>query len=99
MSQNVTTIVTEKGIFKYLYLPYGVSTGPGSFQTLIVQLLSGMDGVKAYMDNVFIARKTKQEVNSRLKLVLQRFSEAELQLKISKCKFFEQHFIVFGYHV
>ncbi|XP_037965358.2 uncharacterized protein K02A2.6 isoform X1 [Plutella xylostella] len=52
-----------------------------------------------YIDNIYIAGKTLEETNQRLRLVLERIAEVELKLKINKCKFFTQHLEVFGYHV
>ena len=38
-SQKYAVISTHVGLFKYTRLPYGVSTGPGSFQRKITVLL------------------------------------------------------------
>jgi hypothetical protein len=97
-SQELVTIVTEEGIFKYLYLPYGVSTGPGSFQRLITQKLNGLD-VIVYIDNIYICGKTLAETNNKLKQVLKRLNESGLKLKMSKCKFFEEKLDIFGFEV
>lgn len=97
-SQNLVTIVTELGIYKYLYLPFGVSTGPGSFQRLITQKLTGLD-VIAYIDNIYIYGKTLSETCGKLKLVLQRLKETGLKLKLNKCKLFEEKLNIFGFEV
>lgn len=97
-SQKLVTIVTEEGIFKYLYLPFGVSTGPGSFQRLITQKLSGLD-IIVYIDNIYVYGKTLLETNEKLKLVLQRIQESGLKLKLNKCKFFDTKLDVFGFEV
>lgn len=97
-SQNLVTIVTEEGVFKYKYLPFGVSTGPGSFQRLITQRLSGLD-IIVYIDNIYVYGKSLSETIEKLKLVLQRLKESGLKLKINKCKFFEDKLDVFGLEV
>ncbi|KAG6438794.1 hypothetical protein O3G_MSEX000230 [Manduca sexta] len=97
-SQKLVTIVTEEGIYKYLFLPFGVSTGPGSFQRLITQKLNGLD-IIVYIDNIYIYGKTLVETNESLKQVLQRLKESGLKLKINKCKFFVEQLDVFGFEV
>lgn len=97
-SQELVTIVTEEGIFKYLYLPFGVSTGPGSFQRLITKMLNGL-GVIVYIDNIYIYGETLADTYEKLKLVLQRLQESGIKLKLNKCKFFEEKLDIFGFEV
>lgn len=97
-SQKLCTIVTEEGIFKYLFLPFGVSTGPGSFQRLITQKLNGID-IVVYIDNIYVYGKTLTETYKKIKLVLKRLNDSGLKLKINKCKFFVDKIGVFGLEV
>lgn len=98
-SQDYTTIVTEVGTYKYKYLPYGVSTGPGSFQRLMSKKLYDIPNTVVFIDNIYIAGKNLKDTKDTLCLVLKRFQESEFKLKVEKCKFFTRHINVFGYRV
>lgn len=98
-SQNCTTIVTEVGTYKYKYLPYGVSTGPGAFQRLMTQKLQNVPNTIVFIDNIYIKGKTLQETYNTLCTVLTKLHESEFKLKMEKCKLFTKHIEVFGYRV
>lgn len=98
-SQNLTVIVTEVGTFKYKYLPYGVSTGPGSFQRLMSQKLTNIPNVIVFIDNIYMCGKTYLEMKNTLEQVLIKLKECEFKLKAGKCKFFRTSIDVFGYRI
>ncbi|XP_047995717.1 uncharacterized protein K02A2.6-like [Leguminivora glycinivorella] len=98
-SQDLTVIVTEIGTFKYKYLPYGVSTGPGSFQRLMAQKLQDIPNVIVFIDNIYMCGKTMSEMTKTLESVLSILKECEFKLKVEKCKFFRTSIDVFGYRI
>lgn len=53
-SQEILTINTSKGLYKYLKLPFGVASAPSIFQCFIDQLLVNMSGVYCYLDDILI---------------------------------------------
>ncbi|KAI5640631.1 reverse transcriptase (RNA-dependent DNA polymerase) domain-containing protein [Phthorimaea operculella] len=53
-SQDCTTIVTEVGTYKYKYLPFGVSSGPGAFQRLMSNKLAKIPNTVVFIDNIYI---------------------------------------------
>ncbi|CAG9125469.1 unnamed protein product [Plutella xylostella] len=83
-SQELTTIVTEEGTFKYKYLPYGVSTGPGSFQRLMSSKLANIPKTIVFIDNIYIAGKDLNETLNTLYTVLCRLQECQFKLKLEK---------------
>jgi phage FluMu protein Com len=98
-SQDLTVIVTEIGTFKYKYLPYGVSTGPGSFQRLMAQKLQDIPNVIVFIDNIYMCGKSISEMTKTLDLVLSKLKDCEFKLKVEKCKFFRKSLDVFGYRI
>lgn len=98
-SQELTVITTEFGIFKYLYLPYGVSSGPGSFQRLMNKKLSHIPNVIVFIDNIYIRGSDFNDMCKTLEVVLTILKESGLKLKPEKCKFFKTSIVVFGYKV
>ena len=45
--QNFHVVSTEKGLFKWKCLPFGLASAPGIFQRFISQLLCGIEGIVA----------------------------------------------------
>ena len=51
-SKTFTTINTDKGLFQFERLPFGISTAPTIFQHLIENLFQGFQNVCVYIDLV-----------------------------------------------
>ena len=52
--QDMMTIVTEFGKFRYNRLPMGMCASVDIFQSKIYELLSDIDGVKTYIDDIIV---------------------------------------------
>jgi len=53
-SRQLCTIVTPWGKYEYLRLPMGLCNSPDIFQERMSELMSGLDYVRAYIDDVLI---------------------------------------------
>ena len=85
-SQKLCVISTHRGLFKFTRLPFGISSAPAIWQKTIEQIVSGIDGVVVYFDDILIAGRSQAEHDARLGQVLQRFLKAGLRLKRKKCE-------------
>jgi len=47
-------INTQKGCFKYKWLPFGVASAPALFQRTLENLLKGISNVSVYLDDILI---------------------------------------------
>nr|CAI5841731.1 unnamed protein product [Callosobruchus analis] len=65
-SSKLCTIATPWGRFRYLRLPYGISSAPEIFQRYIQEILEGVEGVIAYFDDILVFGATEQEHNTNL---------------------------------
>ena len=96
-SKQYTTINTCEGLFMYNYMPFGISSAPGIFQSFICQVLSGIKNVIIYQDDILVMTKSKEEHNSVLDSVLNRLFSAGVKLNLKKCDFFTQSVQYLGY--
>ena len=86
-SRKIVVINTQKGLFRYTRLPFGISSAPGIFQRVMENLLQGLTGVIVYIDDILIAGSNEEEHTRRLEEVLSRLEKAGLRAQRSKCQF------------
>lgn len=84
-SQELLTIVTHKGLYRYRRLPFGITSAPALFQRAMDQILSGLTGVQCYLDDLLITGKDEQEHLRNLNATLQRLEEYGLRVRKDKC--------------
>ena len=96
-SKDLTTINTEKGLFRYNRLPFGISAAPAIFQRTMEGILHGLPGVFVYIDDILVTGRTKAEHLKNLDAVLKRLEEAGFKLKKGKCAFMMRSIEYLGY--
>lgn len=89
-SQELLTISTHKGLFRYKRLCFGISSAPAIFQRTIEQIISGIPGVQVILDDLVITGKTDQDHLNHLEAVLQQFEKYGVKLNEEKCLFFSR---------
>lgn len=68
-SRDVTVFITNKGLFRFKRLPFGLVTAPELFQKVMDQILAGCEGTSWYLDDVIIEGSTREEHDERLEKV------------------------------
>ncbi|UYV74499.1 hypothetical protein LAZ67_11003688 [Cordylochernes scorpioides] len=86
-SAEILAINTPRGLYKVKPLPFGLNSAVGTFQRFMDTLLSRIDGVAVYLDDVLISGKDCVDLKRKTEKVLLRFRESGLCLKREKCKF------------
>ena len=86
-SQLLTTFITPIGRFCFQRLPFGISSAPELFQRKMSEILEGIPGVLCFIDDVLCMGETEEEMEQRLKLVLERLEEEGVTLNKDKCEF------------
>nr|XP_022910195.1 uncharacterized protein K02A2.6-like [Onthophagus taurus] len=84
-SRKYLVVATHKGYFAYKRLPFGISFAPALFQRTMDQILSGIDGVVCYLDDILITAPNMMLHLRRLREVLRRLQAAGIRTQRSKC--------------
>jgi hypothetical protein len=71
-STSLTTMATPFGRYKFLRLPFGLSSSPEANQQMMVDLFGDSPGVEISFDDFFVWGETVEEHNSRLEALFQR---------------------------
>ena len=87
-TKKLLVVNTHKGLFRYNRLSFGPA--PAIFQKLVDALVSGIPYVAAYLDDVIVTGRTKEEHLHNLKQVLAALTEYGMKLRLDKCEFFRQ---------
>ena len=87
-SKSLTTINTSDGLYRYNYLPFGLSVSPGIFQGFISKVLNGISNLIIYQDDILVLTNTVDHHNEVLYLVLTALHNTGIKLNIEKSEFF-----------
>ena len=96
-SKKYVVINTQRGLFRYTRLPYGISSAPGIFQKAMETLLQGIPCVSVYIDDILITGENETEHLQSLEEVLKRLARAGLRAKKAKCQFMVPSVTYLGY--
>ena len=88
-SQKYLTINTQKGLYRYKRLPFGVSIAPAIFQRIVDQLLQGVKFTVCRLDDILISGGFPEENLAILEEDFRRLQEHDIRLNPAKCIFFQ----------
>lgn len=96
-----TAFRTRYGLYEYLVMPFGLTNAPATFQRMInEQLHEYLDVfVVAYLDDILVYSKTKNDHIQHIKKVMDKLQKANLLLKLEKCKFHQEEVAFLGFIV
>ena len=86
-STKYCTFNTSFGRYCFQRLPFGIISGSEIFHRAMEHIIEGLEGVRAYVDDMIVWGSTPQLHNQRLTRVLERIQKYGLKLNISKCQF------------
>ena len=90
-SRELTAFVVDHNLYEFLRLPFGLTNSPGTFQRLMNHVLKDVIGkiCLVYLDDIIIFAATMEEHVKNLQTVFELLRQANLKLKLSKCKFLQ----------
>jgi hypothetical protein len=83
--RDITSFATHRGLFRYKYLPFGLTSSPAIFTRMMRKLLEGSDHLEHFFDDVLAHSVTWSDHLSVLRDMFDRVSKANLTLKPAKC--------------
>ena len=98
-SRAFTTISTNKGLFEYVRLPFGIHSAVSIFQRTMEAILSDIPGCIVYVDDILVSGKNDAEHLENLERVLNRLQEAGMKLKPSKFHFMLNEITYLGHQI
>jgi hypothetical protein len=80
---------THDGLMEWVAMPFGLCNAPATFERMMNDILRDFlhKFVTVYLDDVCIYSRTPEEHMEHLRLVIQRFKEEGLKLRLKKCLF------------
>ena len=98
-SSCYTTFITPVGRYRFVRLPFGISSASEIYQRKMVELLAGHEGVEIYQDDILIHGSSKDEHDERLDRVMKTILESGLKLNKEKCTFGQSQINFLGHTI
>ena len=100
-SRDKTAFCTPNGLYRFKVMPFGLSNAPATFQRLMDKVLRGLTWRQCivYIDDIIVFGATAQQHLQRLESVLARLRQANLRIKLSKCRFSQPQVDFLGFCV
>jgi hypothetical protein len=73
----MTAFSCEKGLFEYRVMPFGLCNAPATFQSMMNEVLSGLEFALVYLDDVLIFSTGEAEHLRHLDTVCQRLQQQD----------------------
>ncbi|XGW34118.1 hypothetical protein V3C99_018144 [Haemonchus contortus] len=86
-SKKKVVINTQKGLFRYNRLPFRIKIAPGSFQQVMNKMVTGLQGVATYLDDILVSGRNEQEHRENLLTVFGRIADYGFKVRLDKCTF------------
>ena len=94
-----TAIATPFGLFKFVRMPFGLKTAAQTFQRLRDNVMSQMNSVFVYLDDVLVASPSAAQHERDLRQLFGTLKRFGLVLNVGKCVFGVQELDFLGHRV
>ncbi len=94
-----TVIITPFGLWEFLQITFCLKNEGNTFQCYMDRVLSGLDFIFIYLDDVIIASRSEKEHIHHLRILFQRLSDASLVINSKKCAFGVAAVDFLGHHI
>ena len=95
-SRELTTFITEKGMYRYKRMVFGLTSASEDFQRLVEHCFSNLPGVENISDDMIIYSQTIEEHFERLEKLFERAFQLDLRFNLKKNAFLQDEISFFG---
>lgn len=88
-SQHKLALSTHRGVLLQKRLPFGITSAPGYFQSVMEKVTADLTGVGVYLDDILVSGNDAADHLRNLENLLQRLDERGLRCRLNKCSFAE----------
>ena len=96
-SQDLCTIITPFGKYKYLRLPMGMKCSPDIAQSIIANVMRGVEDVEVYIDDICAFSNSWEDHCKVLSTLLRRLHENRFTINPLKCEWAVKEIDWLGY--
>ena len=86
-AKEVSAFATPNGLYQYKVMPFGMKNSPATFQRLVNNVICGLDGCDAYIDDVIIYSDSWSDHLQRIRKFFERLGKAKLTVNLAKTEF------------
>ena len=86
-AKEVSAFATPNGLYQYKVMSFGMKNSPATFQRLVNNVICGLDGCDAYIDDVIIYSDSWSDHLQRIRKFFDRLSKAKLTVNLVKTEF------------
>ena len=98
-AKEISAFVTPDRLYQYKVMPFGMQNSLATFQRLVNDLISNLDGCKAYTDDAIIFSEEWEQHLQTIRTFFDRLSEAKLTVNLAKSEFCHANLTFLGHIV
>ena len=98
-AKEISAFVTPDGLYQYTVMPFGMKNAPATYQRMINNVLSGVQGCGAYIDDLVLYSNSWVQHLQQLRSLLCRLQDAKLTVNLGKSEFCQARVVFLGYVV
>ncbi|CAL1680994.1 unnamed protein product [Lasius platythorax] len=90
---------TPYGHYEYLRMPFGLKNTPATFQRVMDNVLTGLQGIElfVYLDDIVVYARSLEEHKIKISRLMDRLRNANLLLQPEKCQFLRHEVAYLGH--
>ena len=85
-AKEVSAFATPNGLYQYKVMSFGMKNSPATFQRLVNNVICGLDGCDAYIDDIIYSDSWSDHL-PRIRKFFDRLSKAKLTVNLAKTEF------------
>ena len=98
-AKRISAFITPFGLFQYTVMPFGMRNAPPTFMRMMSSVIAGLNGVRAYLDDLVVLSSTWDEHISSLRALFERLHDAHLTVNLVKSEFGHGKIVFLGHEI